>query len=470
MKTTLVTPQFEEVEAMQEIEVISTNGYDNIATSCRLSSTPIISSAVTFPPRTDSTERVEMNKQEAYDAMQALLAMVEKEQTIPPIDYDTDQSSSSINAVTNVDRQKMCEWYYEMADFLKIDRSTASRAMMLLDRFMATSTHAHVAVEARQNRDKYQLFALTSLFISVKLFERLNIQAEHVSYLSRGRYGAQEIIKIEIVMLTALQWKVSEASKVDYVDVIMKYIVPCMENVNHLISSGELLEKIKELAMLQIQLSDFEVTFASRRQSIVAFAAVCNAFETKKAGMSHSSKDAFYECIKALIRTMSLSDRNVRDELGSTIQELRLTVDPQASANDATMDSIYGGHDTPSFATKDVEDYASSPAACAENFGITSLLCCGSSTPLTKPPQELNIVRNDSNDVCKNEDDNSCNAFDNCTLKKFYSYEKSDSFDSVDLSMSSREQDNFKSTSGKKARASNSSRSPTSIAKMLCGL
>ena len=236
-----VSPHFDQVEPMQEIEVISSDGYDNITTTCSSTSSPIISSVVSFPPRDDSAESKELNKQKSDEAMQALLAMVEKERTIPPLDYD--HHSPSDNSVTDIDRQKMCEWYYEMADFLKIDRSTASRSMMLLDRFMAASTHSHVAAQARQNRDQYQLFALTSLFITIKLFERLNIQAEHVSYLSRGRYEPQEIINMEVVMLAALEWKVSEASKVDYVDIIMDYIIPRMENSSYVMSSGNLLER-----------------------------------------------------------------------------------------------------------------------------------------------------------------------------------------------------------------------------------
>ncbi len=218
MNTTLVSPQ---VEPMQEIEVTSSNGYDNITATCSSTSSPIISSAVTFPPRDDSAEIIEKNRDKSDDAMQAeaLLAIVEKERTIPLVDYN--HNSPSCNEGNGVDRQEVCKWYYEMADFLKIDRSTALRSVMLLDRFMAASTHSPVAAEARQNRDQYQLFALTSLFITVKLYERLNIQAEHVSYLSRGRYEPQEITKMEIVMLAALEWKVSEAGKVDYVDIIM---------------------------------------------------------------------------------------------------------------------------------------------------------------------------------------------------------------------------------------------------------
>ncbi len=465
---------------MQEIEVISSNGYDNITATCSSTSSPIISSVVTFPPRDHSAEIIEKNRDKSDDAKQALLAMVEKERTIPLVDYN--HNSPSCNEVNDVDRQKMCEWYYEMADFLKIDRSSASRSMMLLDRFMAASTHSPVAAEARQNRDQYQLFALTSLFITIKLYERLNIQAEHVSYLSRGRYEPQEIIKMEIVMLAALEWKVSEASKVDYVDIIMNYITPRMENCSYVMSSGKFLENVKELALLQIQLSDFEATFASKRQSIVAFAAVCNAFETKKAGMSQSNKEAFYECIKSVMRIMSLSDSDGRDELGSTIEELRFTVDPEAAAamsTDTTTNAIYRQNDTPSYATKDVEDFASSHMDCAlesmESFSMSSFLCCGASSPTTQPPTELTVMRSNSCSSNSSDDSNDdhynrCNAFDNFSLTDCYSFDSSTSFESVELTSTNKKKDTFKPISSKKKTKSTTSRSPTSIAMMLGGL
>jgi hypothetical protein len=487
MNTMLESPNFDEVEPIQEIEVISTDGCDNITTTCSSTSSPVISSVVTFPPRADLDESIEKNRQKSDDAMQALLAMVEKERTIAPIDYDSAQIDvcmglgahhipAPCNAVNNVDRQKMCEWYYEMADFLKIDRSTASRSMMLLDRFMATSTHAPAAAEALQNRDQYQLFALTALFISIKLFERLNIHAEHVSYLSRGRYEPQEIIKMEIVMLAALEWKVCEASKTDYVDVIMDYIVPRMENNSYVMSSGRCLENIKELALLQIQLSDFEARFASRKQSMVAFAAVCNAFETKKAVMSQSNKEEFYDCIKAIMMLMRLSDNRGRDELGSTIQELRFTVDPQATAMsiDATMNTICREDDnTPSISTQEVEDFfAGSPIDCAlesmESFSMSSFLCCGASTPPTQPPEQLTVV---SNDICNDDHHNNrCNAFDNFSIiTNCYSFESSTSFESIDLTNDNKK-DIFKPISSEKRSEKTTSRSPTSIAMMLCGL
>ena len=141
--------------------------------------------------------------------------------------------------VTDHDRTKMVDWYYEMSDFLKIERGTASRSLTLLDRFMAAGRDGGtprspysrpdvpgVVAAAHLDRDEYQLAALTALFLGIKLHERLNIQPGHVAYLSRGRYGPDEVIEMEGVMLAALGWRVSGADKVDFVDAYVGLLLP----------------------------------------------------------------------------------------------------------------------------------------------------------------------------------------------------------------------------------------------------
>ena len=246
-----ITPQDDEASAavaMQEIEVVSMDdGEDNVTLSAstlrsttpstliELSPPPLLPCLSTTPLSTSSTSHHSPSmppqsiKEQQDESLDILLSMLSKEQTLSTIDYttrinvkptpisisasssdnrslssnllDSDLSSNSSSSteeepINNSDRTKMCDWYYEMSDFLKISRSTASRSLTLLDRFMSTDVGrlgrdkevgreeynvAGVVVAATQNRDEYQLVALTALFLSIKLYERLNIQPEHVS-------------------------------------------------------------------------------------------------------------------------------------------------------------------------------------------------------------------------------------------------------------------------------------------------
>ena len=264
------------------------------------------------------------------------------------LDNDNDENNGSSDPVNVYDRTKMCDWYYEMSDFLKIERATASRSLTLLDRFMSTPvvddkrrlsssssssssfsanktpveqgnyyTMAGVVIAATQNRDEYQLVALTALFLSIKLYERLNIQPEHVSYLSRGRYTSDEVMKMEIIILQALEWRVCVADKVDYVDAYLDVLLPAAKSRLRSSSSSSsqededhhhdhtVLSSFKDLANLQIQLSDFDTSFSTQRPSIVALAAVINSFEMKKDKLlSTEEQHTFLECIQRLMIKM----------------------------------------------------------------------------------------------------------------------------------------------------------------------
>ena len=276
----------------------------------------------------------------------------------------------------------MCDWYYEMSDFLKIERATASRSLTLLDRFMSTPvvddderrlssssssssfstnkpsvgqqgnyyTMAGVVIAATQNRDEYQLVALTALFLSIKLYERLNIQPEHVSYLSRGRYTSDEVMKMEIIILQALEWRVCVADKVDYVDAYLDVLLPAAKSRLRSSSSSSgsssqddedhhhdhtVLSSFKDLANLQIQLSDFDTSFSTQRPSIVALAAVINSFEMKKDKLlSTEEQHTFLECIQRLMIKMlpagstKTDSKAFRQELARTMERLRILVDP----------------------------------------------------------------------------------------------------------------------------------------------
>ena len=402
--------------AMQEIEVISMgDGEDNVTTNSIPSPHfAVASSPPSRAPTTTSSARAP--KPESTPAMDVLIAMLANERTLPAVDHIARSSieatpisksrggaaasfapsvapaapaDATRNAardregvsdpVNDYDRTKMCDWYYEMSDFLKIDRETASRSMSLLDRFMAAPVHhmvrtttsypslltisstlsssssatstpeeqeqdrpcnvAGVVVAASRIRDEYQLVALTALFLSIKLFERLNIQLEHVSYLSRGRYTAGEVMRMELVILHALEWRVCCADKVDYVNAYLDVMLPDKQHVgdpyHHM-----LLTSIKDLADMQIKMSDYESSFSKQKPSLVAFASVINAFEMRKDDFSNDDLHYFLQSAHGL---MTGTDQREQEELLRTAERLRALVDPSSAACNGSFQYFFCG-------------------------------------------------------------------------------------------------------------------------------
>lgn len=362
---------------MQEIEVTEANG---IATTS-LSSTSLLSTTHSQPP----TPR---NQYHADKAKQALLAMLALESSppsliprrprviAPPITTSCQSNPNTLHTnlpINNSDRTKMCSWYYEMSNFLKISPSTASRAMYYLDRFMGCdSPHAATAFRLR---DEYQLVALTALFIAIKLYDRLNIMPCHVSYLSRGRYTSEEVISMEIVILKSLEWKVTSANKLDYAELILDFILPKLS-----VCDGTL-DAIRDLTSLQIQLSDFYAVYSNSMQSMVALAAVMNAYEVKK--------DTLLECDQEVFRSAfdDLLSRYDRDGVHMIMDKLCRLVDPSSEKRPSDDLTSFHQHSSPNTST-----YTTCEESSLENFDAAletmeeincdwlphPFLCCGS--------------------------------------------------------------------------------------------
>lgn len=411
----------------EEIEVISVGGGAVRRRSAVIAPSPPPPMRPSTPARSNSQIKTPAyaRASQQEEALEILEAMLSSEQTLPPIDRrarrgirptpvsvsggNCDASAFDEDPVNDHDRAKMCDWYYEMSDFLKIDRATASRSLTVLDRFMAAPVHsmpsarspsaseagytvAGAVVAASRNRDEYQLAALTALFLSIKLYERLNIQPEHVSYLSRGRYGAEEVVRMEVIMLKALEWRVCRPDKVDYVSAFLGAALPppaaaassssCATSTSSLSSTSKFVRKassrtaacsdimddcsdsdgsssssgrgssdqqddqdkhplfagLRDLASLQIQLSDFDSSFSTQRPSLVAFASVINAYEMRKDGMDDSDRSALLSGLRGLMERMYSDDR---DELARTADRLRAFVD--FSGQSGQGDVIGGG-------------------------------------------------------------------------------------------------------------------------------
>ncbi|KAL7508226.1 hypothetical protein ACHAXN_008530 [Cyclotella atomus] len=315
-----------------EIEVTESDGIATTSLSCAsFASNSLLSSS------SSSTQ-----SKQAAEARQALLALLAIEVAPPPVSTrrpkvmsepitTSCQSANNVNnstlhtnlPINNSDRTKMCSWYYEMSNFLKISPSTASRAMSYLDRFMACDS-PHAAT-ARVMRDEYQLVALTALFIAIKLFDRLNIMPCHVSYLSRGRYTSEEVIEMEIVILKSLEWRVTTATKLDYAELILDCILPKLTAVDE-----ETMDGMRDLTSLQIQLSDFYSVYSNSMQSMVALAATINAYEVKKTKLMEHDRQNFRCTFRELL------DRYDRDKVYKIMDKLCCLVDTSSdrSRND----------------------------------------------------------------------------------------------------------------------------------------
>ena len=96
----------------------------------------------------------------------------------------------------------MVLWCYSVIDYVSFNRETVLIAISYLDRFISTrSERARLVVKDRR---EYQLAAMTSLYMAIKLFEPKKINMECLAELSRGSYTSSDLSGMEADMLFVL--------------------------------------------------------------------------------------------------------------------------------------------------------------------------------------------------------------------------------------------------------------------------
>ena len=175
--------------------------------------------------------------------------------------------------VSSSDRAKMIEWSFQVCDFCKFRRETVSRSSSYLDRFLSTTSPR--ALKAKVDKRIYQLCAMTSLYIAVKLFEPLAMDATLLSEISHGCYEADEILSTEEEILTALQWRVSGCPiSHDFVHDILSLLPP-----SAYVGDETTAMTILDFARFQCEIAVCDYGLSMRKKSTVALAAILNSIE-----------------------------------------------------------------------------------------------------------------------------------------------------------------------------------------------
>lgn len=161
-------------------------------------------------------------------------------------------------------RVKMCEWCYQVIDFCKLRRETVSISMSFLDRYASASRSAVL------DRRKYQLAAMTSLYVAIKIFEP-PLPISVLSDLSRGVYSEEEISKMEVEILFALNWRVAGPTVLSFIYHMIALLPPSVSKNESSVS------KLIDFSQFQAELAVGDCFFMTQRASSVALAAVMNS-------------------------------------------------------------------------------------------------------------------------------------------------------------------------------------------------
>lgn len=107
---------------------------------------------------------------------------------IPSSSTISSYSSSQSNGINESWREKICEWSYQVVDHFDFSREVVSISISFLDRYLSVR-----AVDKRL----FQLAAMTSLYMTIKIYERGTLSMSSMIDLSRGFFMVEHMSAME---------------------------------------------------------------------------------------------------------------------------------------------------------------------------------------------------------------------------------------------------------------------------------
>ena len=192
-------------------------------------------------------------------------------------DVPSPSFSGGKKPVDEVCRAKMIQWMYQLVDFFSISRESVWIAVSYLDRFVSSSNSR--SRQALNDRNEYQLAAMTALYIAIKLHEPVVISTSLLSKTSREKYRKEEFEQMEVEMLVTLKWRMSAPTCLEYAQMFLSLLPPMQR--------GKSVAAILGFVRYRIEQSVKCYDLTRSMPSVVAIACIlnaCNIFACKLMG------------------------------------------------------------------------------------------------------------------------------------------------------------------------------------------
>ena len=187
--------------------------------------------------------------------------------------------------ITVDDRSKIVDWCYCIIDLCQLDRESVAMTMNIVDRFMSNpcglpriSQHFS-RNEILHDRIKYQLLAVSALYISVKVNEQVTLSSGKLAAMSRGVYSKENIETMERTILECLSWRVCAPTASQAGSVILELMIAKMHGDDVSAMDVRSWESIRQELAYQTELAVRDYQLSLQPPSTVAFMAIINAIE-----------------------------------------------------------------------------------------------------------------------------------------------------------------------------------------------
>ena len=130
--------------------------------------------------------------------------------------------STTSDDIDKEGRMSLVIWLRKVQTALKLSPETVWIALSYLDRYLSSGKGA--SQEALKCRYKFQLAAITSFWIAVKIYESMKLNVSTLVKLCKGYYEESEIVSTEEDILYALDWRVTTPTPMEFVRIFMELL------------------------------------------------------------------------------------------------------------------------------------------------------------------------------------------------------------------------------------------------------
>ena len=254
----------------------------------------------------------------SQDELKATLE-VEANHYRPPRNYLAFASCKS--GVNENWRRRLCEWMFEVTDHYDFDREVVSFAFDYLDRSISLA-YGPASKKKLSKRD-YQLYAVTSLYLAIKVHgemdsdvdgKRIKLRISAFQELSRGCFMTETIEEKEIEFLAIFQWHINPPTCTRFIYSYL-HLLPEWSAKEFDSPREDIVCQIFDVAKYLTELSIFVSAFSfDYSPSMISYAAILCAIEyvEKSKSIPHDIKLQFLLSISEASDDLTPESENIR--------------------------------------------------------------------------------------------------------------------------------------------------------------
>ncbi|XP_052894395.1 G1/S-specific cyclin-E [Anopheles moucheti] len=125
-------------------------------------------------------------------------------------------------------RAILLDWLNEVCEVYKLHRETYYLAVDYIDRYLTCKKEL--------KKSHLQLLGITALFIAAKVEEIYPPKIGEFAYVTDGACTDEDILREELLVLTALEWRINPVTVMGWLGMYMQVIVSSREEMSHVLS------------------------------------------------------------------------------------------------------------------------------------------------------------------------------------------------------------------------------------------